>query len=230
MGIAGLAVQPSRAVGIAKDIAAINKAMNVTNEIKWESAQRRRSDVHRAYVDLLAKLIEHRQVHLHMRFCPINRYDHRASGPRRHADTVSKAFYQLLLHRAARYYARRCAIHVRPDNGSCTSYLPNMLAGLNTDASLKFSAPENAFRTIQPCDSLSEPLLQLLDVTLGALTCSRNGNHMNGNVGPYKAELASYATQALGLSDLAKSDDINRRFLNVWNVTPKWEKGAAPKR
>lgn len=230
MGLGGIAVQPHRLKGIEADIAEINKRMNYTSEVKWEKARERRDDIYMAYIQLLATLVHHKQIHFHMRFSPIAEYDHKDSGPRGHADTVSKAFYQLFLHRPGRYYSRTCDIHVRPDGGSCTEYLPKTIAGLNADICIHHGRDRHCVRTIQPCDSTKEPILQLLDVTLGGLTCLKNGNHENGVVAPYKAGLAVRTAEVLGISNIHASTHMNERVLNVWNVTPKYKKGAAPKR
>jgi hypothetical protein len=229
MGLGGLAIRPSRAAQVERDIAAINDAMGATSEVKWEKARQRRDDVYRAYIDLLASLVAHKQAHLHLRFSPIAEYDHSLSGPRKHADTVGKAFYQLLLYRTGRYYSQSCKIVVRPDNGPCTEYLPKMLPGLVADCGVRFGPSETGFASISPADSVSEPILQLVDVTLGALTCIRNGNHENGTVGGYKADLATYALKAFGLDRVDSNSPIEQRHLNVWDVVPSI-KNAAPKR
>lgn len=219
-----MAVRPARAAAIVRDIAKITEAYGVTSEVMWKVAKARRDDIYRAFIDLLFDLVRDNQIHVHLRFSPIKDYDHRESGPRRHIDTVSKAFYQILLHRAGRFYGEKCKILVRPDNGACTAYLPAMLAGLNTDTGLKFGVSHSAFANIEPRDSRKETMLQLLDVTLGALTCVRNGNHLNGNVGPYKSKLAQYALERSGLKSIAASHSLSERAFNVWNVTPLWTK------
>lgn len=222
MGIGGLAVRPSRAAQIGRDLKAINAAYGVTSEVMWKAARPRRDDIFRTYIELLASMIRDGQVHVHIRFMPIRKYDHSLSGPRTHIDTISKAFYQILLHRAGRFYGMKCRIHVRPDNGCCTDYLPKMLPGLNTDISKRFGVPDGAVGSIQAANSKNEPMLQLLDVTLGALTCVRNGYHEDGTVGPYKAELARFALDRLGVASITDSTLMDERQFNIWNVTPKW--------
>lgn len=69
-------------------------------------------------------------------------------------------------------------------------------------------------------DSKREPFLQLLDVTLGALTAFRNERHLLFETAAAKAELAQYTVKALGISDITKNFDDGRR-LSIWNVIPK---------
>jgi hypothetical protein len=65
-----------------------------------------------------------------------------------------------------------------------------------------------------------EPFLQLLDVTLGALTAHRNERHLLPGTTQAKAELAPHAVTALGIKDVKKNWDDGRR-ISVWNVIPK---------
>ena len=77
-----------------------------------------------------------------------------------------------------------------------------------------------AFQTSSAQIGSQEPFLQLLDVTLGALTAFRNGRHLLDGTTAAKAELAKHAVTALGIKDIAKNFDDGRR-LSIWNVIPK---------
>ncbi len=219
MAVGGLAVRPIVAQKIYKDLAAINAGYHVTSEIKWTTAKARRDLAHKAYLDLMFALIEANLVHFHIRFSPLALYDHRLSGERRKSDTVSKAYYQLLLHRAARYY-KAGDIHVRPDNGVCTELLPRFITALNQDCARKFSNSDWPFIDIECRNSASEPMLQLLDVSLGALASYRNKRHLEPSASQTKSSLSEYAFKLTKLSCLDRSTPITERKLSIWNVTP----------
>ena len=68
--------------------------------------------VHEGYIRLLFELITENRLHFHIRFSRMDEYDHRRSGPRRKLDTVSKAFYQLLLHRPVAFYGKDVDLYV----------------------------------------------------------------------------------------------------------------------
>lgn len=232
MAVGGLAVRPERATKIEIDLKEIKRSCGVAldSEIKWSKCKKRYKSVHAAYIDYMFGAISRGEVHLHIRLSPFKAYDHNASGDRLETDTISKAFYQLLLHRAGRYYGKRCRILVRPDAGDCTAYLPKILEGVNTAACSTFRLPSRPFVEIAPRDSKKEPLLQLLDVTLGALTSARNGNHLNGRIEERKRLLVTQALELGKVKDIEKSDPRERRDFNIWNVVPMWKKGAIPTR
>jgi hypothetical protein len=230
MAVGGLAIRRDRATELAADIHAINKAYGVKSEVKWATVKKRRTDVHKAYVNYLFTLVENKQAHLHIRFSPFKEYDHKASGPRRETDTVSKAYYQLLLHRVGRYYGGKHDVLVRPDNGDCTSYLRSMRDSLNGDIHGRFGGQRVTVVDVECRPSHVEPFLQLLDVTLGAFGSFRNARHLLATGSAPKRELAEYAVQRSGLHRLSSSTHMDARVLNVWNVKPQGPKVRSPRR
>lgn len=221
MGIGGLALDLEVAELIRHDLSKINYSYEVTSEIKWTTAKKRRNSAHIAYIDLLFELIAANMVNFHIRFQEMDNYNHRLRGNRNRIDTVSKAHYQLLLHRATRYYGGQYDLHIRPDNGVCTYRLPSFKRALNSEAVRVFRHPVGCVRTIEPRDSKATPFLQLLDVTLGALTAFRNGRHLLPETSEMKKRLAIYAFEKTGLQSLEGSTPIARSNLSVWNVRPK---------
>ena len=216
MAVAGLAIRRSRVPNIVRDLAAINASCGVISEVKWSTAKTRRVSVHKQYADYLFKLLRDRQAHFHIRFAPFNDYNHRDSGPRKRVDTVSKMYYQLLLHRAVGFYGKHCKLYVHPDNGDCTAYLPMMRNQLCAAGFTQKRAKPDCVKAIEPRDSAREPLLQLLDVTLGALTARRNGREL----GPAKSELADHVVALSAWPKLDVSTAKDLRPFNVWNVIP----------
>lgn len=229
MGIGGLAIDLGMADYILSDIQKINYNYEITSEIKWATAKKRRDSAHIAYIDLLFKLIETNIVNFHIRFQEMGKYDHSISGERKLVDTVSKAHYQLMLHRAVRYYGAEYDIHIRPDNGNCTSLLPGYKQKLNEGAVSEFNHPPNCVRTIEPRDSKQTPFLQFLDVTLGALTAYRNGRHLLPETSDMKRKLAIYAFEKTKLHSLEASTSISQHRLSVWNVRPKFNLKRGPR-
>jgi hypothetical protein len=230
MGIGGLAITPARAALVAKEMHRLKEARGVSSdsEVKWTKAKSK-PEICRDYLDLMERLIANNHAHFHVRFAPFQEYDHRVSGKRKETDTVSKAYYQLLLHRAGRFYGRQAKILVRPDAGDCTSDLPKLMAAVNVDLRLRYNVPHDAITHIQARDSRDEPMLQLLDVALGALTAARNGGHRNGTLSAIKANLAAYALEKCPVPIDHNHEARHKRF-SLWNVKPKWRKGAVPTR
>jgi hypothetical protein len=134
MGVGAIAVRLERHTSITDQLKKIDEAFYVKSEVKWSTFKKRRMNVHEAYVDFLQSLVLTNMVHFHILFCPFYDFDHSESGPRKRVDSVSKMYYQLILHRALKYYGKYCDIYVRPDNGDCTDYLPSMVNVLNSTA------------------------------------------------------------------------------------------------
>jgi len=217
MAVGGLAIVRGRIANVVADLREIDGENGIISEVKWTTAKKRRVSVHSLYAEYLARLIRAGHAHLHIRFAPFNEYDHRNSGPRGRIDTVSKMYYQLLLHRAAAFYGRKCAVYVHPDNGDCTSYLPLMRDQLCAAAYQTKRCLPNCVRAIEPRDSAREPMLQLLDVTLGAFAALRNGRAL----GETKQLLAEHVLDLHGAPDIAKSSPKTDRRFNLWNVEPR---------
>jgi len=214
-GVGGLAIPLDQLPFVEGAIYALRASQGYDgqdNQIQYKTAKKRRDNIYRAYIDLLAALIKDKHVHLHLRF----KYAH---GERVDTSSISKAFYSLLLHRAGRQFGSSAKLIIRPDNGCCTEYLPQIKSGLNADIlRRRYSGNSTAVIDISPCDSAFHHPLQLLDVTLGAISSARNGYHLDGSTGEFKSELTKYALKKLGLTDEIYDTPINSAHLNIWNV------------
>lgn len=220
MAVGGVAIKDEHISEIRDGLAAINDECHVKSEVKWENASNRRKNTHEAYIKYLFELISSNRAHLHVRFAPFDQYDHKLSGRNARLDTVGKMHYQLILHRALRYYGDEFELHIYPDNGVCTEKLPSMKDYLN------FYHEKRPIRHIECRDSANEPILQLLDVTLGALASYKNNRHAKPDASKIKTDLAALALKKTGLSSLDRSTGLSAQEFNLWNVTPKWKKGS----
>jgi hypothetical protein len=218
MTVGGFAVSRNGVGKITKELLAINETKRARGEIKWHNTRKRGVEVRKAYIDYLMKQIASNYIHFHIRFSPMNEYKH--DGDRREFDTVSKMFYQLLLHRPLRHYGKTCILRIRPDDGECTRLLPNFKNALLFDGQLTYDTQPDCIHSIVPQNSRRQPMLHLLDVMVGALTAFRNGRHLLDTIGEPKRTLALYAFDAFGKADLKINRDEGNK-LSVWNVIPK---------
>jgi len=166
-------------------------------------------------------MVELGRLHFHIRFSEMAEYDHKLSGPRRRIDTVSKAFYQLLLHRPVTYYRDHADIYIYPDDGECTVELPDKIGALRVEQYRVSSYTHCAIKCIEPRQSHREPMLQLLDCTLGALAAYKNGRHLNEAISEVKRGLAIHAFKSTGWKTLDGYFDKEAKKLNLWNSKPK---------
>lgn len=223
MCLGGLAVDLRAAILLEDRLLQVRQECGVQGEVKWSKAKARRNSVHRSYAYLLHELTVKQVLHLHLMFVPMQKYFHNASGERNRIDTVSKQYYQLILHRPIRFYGLTHVIHIRPDNGECTQRLPSFRSALNRDGKRVYGAEESVW-TIEPsCSATSRArnFLQLLDVTLGAMTAVRN-NRFSACADTFKAKLTWEIWELWGCPDLTKNTYPPDQHFNVWNVVPSW--------
>lgn len=226
LAVGGVAIRAERANEIRSDLRDICQQCSVPHEVKWSNTKARRDNVHKAFVDYLFSLIDEGMAHFHIRFSRMSDYNHQLSGMRRKIDTISKAYFQLLLHRPGQYYSEDCDIFVHPDNGDCTSLLLTHKGALNAHCVSRYGS--GSFRHIAPRDSKNESILQMLDVTLGALGAVRNGRDIAPGTAEAKRELAQYVFGKTGLTSLGGNSPRTERRLSVWNATPMWQKVSTP--
>lgn len=217
MAIGGMALHKRRLPEVLAGIRAINDECGVISEVKWSTAKRRRVSVHERYIDYFFDLLEAKKIHFHIRFAPFGQYRHADSGDRGRVDTVSKMYYQMIVHRPIAFYGRHLPIHVHPDHGECTSYLPKIRGAMCAEGYKTKAAKPNCVPVLEPRDSKREPLLQLLDVPLGALAALKNKRE----IGELKASLADRVMKRTGWPDLDGNSRAVDRRLNIWNVTPR---------
>lgn len=222
MAVAGLVVPDSVLQQITADLVQIKRDNGNPREVKWSETKARRDSPEKGFADYFEKMVKDKQIHFHIRFAPFRQYDHRASGPNKRVDTTSKMHFQLLLHRAVRHYGKHYKIRIRPDNGDCTKDLPNQIGNLHWHGAERYGTPYDCIEHIQCLDSEREPLLQLLDIPLGAFAAVRN----NRQLGAAKRDLADYMMAKWPNLNLARdTPDID---FSVWNVKPKPTPGRGP--
>ena len=224
MAIGGLAIPDRHLSQVTTDLIALKQQMHGPSEVKWSTAKSRNDDVHAAFVDYFADALAAGRIHFHIRFAPFQQYDHKVSGPRKRIDTVSKMHFQLLLHRAVRFYGRHYKLRIRPDNGDCTAALVDQLASLHSWGAHHYNCPTDCIESIEPRDSRREPLLQLLDVPLGAFTALRNNRQL---VGPKRA-LADYVRAKFLNKNLSRNTAQNVMDFSIWNVIPSGPPARGP--
>jgi hypothetical protein len=117
-----------------------------------------------------------------------------------------------------KHYGKWDRLFIRLDNGECTSVLPHLKAGLNADGVPKYGTNPQCVDSITCLDSEAEPILQFVDVVLGAFTALRNNRDLIGA----KREVADHALKTLQKRrhDLFAIHSGTRSF-SVWNVIPK---------
>jgi hypothetical protein len=214
MAVAALVIPAGGVLPLLDELAAIRKANVATGEIKWSNTQKRETRVRLDFIDHFWKLVEKRRVNFHIRFAPFTEYSH-DDFPRKRFDTTNRMFYQLLLHRIVKHYGKWDRLYIRPDDGDCTDTLDKFKGALGSKGWELYRANHFCVDSIIPLSSESEPVLQFLDVILGAMTALRN----NRPLADTKRLLADHMRDKLDGIDLTK-DYYDGRLFTIWNAVP----------
>lgn len=219
----GFAVAGNRIGLIEQAIVAIKEQHGIVSEFHWSKYRGgyRKKPAYEGIVDLGFDLVRKRHAALHLLVAKFGGFDHGARTSENKDTSVNRMYYQLCLHRLARYYGRKRAIHVRLDEGADCQDVCAMRNQLCADAFKKLGANPNCIRSIEPVDSQKSPIVQMADVIVGAVAAKRNRVVHRTE----KGNLADYVLRRSGLKDWDKSTPSGARFLSVWNF-----EGSCPSR
>jgi hypothetical protein len=219
--VSGILVRPQRVGALCAELEALKIARHKspTSELKWEKINKRDKPL---YLDLVAhffSLLEANLINYHVIICDFHEYDHRKFTQGEKHVSVSKTYYQLLLHRCCKIYADRAQIHVWPDSGECTADLPKYLDALRADERSRFQPSQPTIRSINPVSSTPHGIMHMNDVVLGAIASHRNGRHLAPEASPHKTQVAAAVLDGFGLRSFSFNSPIKGRF-TVWNWRP----------
>jgi len=157
MGLGGFAVSGSRIQEIQDTVFRMRDAAGIQSEFSWKKY--RGGNRRQAYFDLVDygfELIRKNHAHLHIKFVNFSSFEHRSGGrvvKRSHRpdrDTsINKIYYQMALHRLARYYGKRSAIHLRLDSGADSEDIIQMREEICAAAYKRYQALPNCIRSIE---------------------------------------------------------------------------------
>ena len=210
----GFAVAGNRITEIEDHIATLRADAGIRAEFHW--SEYRGGTKRQAYENLVKygfNLVNKRKAALHVIVVPFKGYDHKAVVGENKDTAINRMYYQLFLHRIARYYGGKRAIHIRLDAGNDCADICAMRNQLCADAYKKYKTAPNCVRSIEPVNSEHVGLVQMADVILGAIAAKHNEiKHTSP-----KGALADFVLQASGRHTWAVSTPATARFLTVWH-------------
>jgi hypothetical protein len=148
------------------------------SEVKWSKTNQYRYRAQHKFAEYLSELVKRNVVNLHIIFFPISQFDNRANDGRE--GSVGRIYNEMLIFRPLKFYGPYSKIYLRPDSGNCSEGLAPYLEKAVEEAAKRerrgFHLAQNirsCLACFKPKDSSTTDILQLLDVTLGALTARR---------------------------------------------------------
>ncbi|MDF8334137.1 DUF3800 domain-containing protein [Novosphingobium cyanobacteriorum] len=210
----GFAVAGNRIREIEDTIATLRDDAGIRSEFHWADYRGgRRKAGYESLIDYAFQLINQRNAALHVIVAKFDAFDHKAKEGENKDTSVNKMYFQLLLHRVARFYGQKRAIHVRLDQGNDSRDICAMRNQLCAKAYNHYHTKPNCVRSIEPVCSKRVGIVQMADVIVGAIAAKRNEVQ---HTSP-KGELADYVLKASGRASWHTDTSFSARFLTVWH-------------
>lgn len=214
----GFVIAGNRIVEVEERIAKLRDDAGLRSEFHWADYRGgNRRAAYEALVDYAFDLVNKRYAALHIIISPFKGYNHRATKNENRDTSVNRMYYQLCLHRLAKFYGGSRAIHIRLDAGNDSADICGMRNQLCADAYKKYSARPNCVRSIEPVNSLHVGAVQMADVLMGAIAAKQNSVV---HTSP-KGELANYVLRASGRHSWGTETSKDSRLLTVWHFKGK---------
>ncbi|GGA47132.1 DUF3800 domain-containing protein [Sphingomonas psychrolutea] len=214
----GFAVAGNRINEIEDAIAALRDDAGIKSEFHWSDYRGgKRQDGYEKLVQYAFRLIAERKAALHIIISNFDEFNHKAKEGENRDSSINKMYFQLLLHRVARYYGKTRAIHVRLDAGNDSKDVCALRGAVCAKSYYQYKTKANCIRTIEPVCSRRVGIVQMADVVMGAISAKRNDvKHTSP-----KGELANFVLKASGRHSWNTDTAYAARFLTVWHHTPR---------
>ena len=210
----GFAIAGNRISEIEDQIAFLREDAGISSEFHWSDYRGgRKRQAYEALVRYGFDLINRRHAALHVLIAQFHGYNHKQREGDNKDTSINRMYYQLFLHRIARFYGKTRAIHIRLDAGNDCKDICKMRNQLCADAYKKYQTRSNYIRSIEPVNSENVGIVQMADVILGAIAAKENAVQ---HTSP-KGDLASFVLQASGRHSWNVDTPMKARFLTIWH-------------
>ena len=208
----GFAVAGHRITEIEDRIAALRDEGGIRSEFHWSAY--RGGAKRRAYerlIDYGFDLVKQKHAALHLIVAPFHGYNHKAKPGENRDTSINRMYFQLSLHRLARFYGKKRYVHIRLDAGNDSQDICLMRNELCAAAYRTYATQPNCVRSIEPVDSVRHGIIQLADVVVGAVAAQANDvKHTSP-----KGDLARYVLDKSGRNSWSETPK-DARSLTVW--------------
>ncbi len=210
----GFAVSGNRITEIEDHIAKLRDDAGIKSEFHWADYRGgNRRPAYEALVKYGFDLVNKRKAALHIIIARFEGYNHRQRDGEDRDTSVNRMYFQLGLHRLARFYGASRAIHIRLDAGNDCKDICDMRNELCAKAYRTYATRPNCVRSIEPVKSQNVGIVQMADVIVGAVAAKQNKIvHANA-----KGDLAEFVLRSSGRQSWATDTDKAARFLTVWH-------------
>ncbi|MDY0959493.1 DUF3800 domain-containing protein [Sphingomonas sp. CFBP8993] len=183
-------------------------------EIKWGKVSKAKFAAYQRYVDCFFDDPALSAAKFHSLIVDTTQLNHKRFNSGSREIGFNKELYNL---------ATKCArlqksglFHLYPDYRDTNQRPDDLKNILNHGRHKKGDNRDWPFRRCQFRDSSKTPLLQLVDLLLGALAYGINKHYEQENASPHKLELARYILRRAGIRDLHQDTSIDGKY-TIWH-------------
>lgn len=221
----GFAVNGGRINEVHDHVMQLKQKAGIRSEFSWKKYRGgARRDAYHELVQYGFNLIAANKAHLHVIIANFDDYAHHLGQRvlkqefRADRDTsINRMYYQIVLHRIARYYGSTAKVHLRLDAGSDCADVLHLRNELCAEAYRRYGARPNCIRSAEAMDSEKSGIIQLSDVIVGGIAAHRNLRELNA----HKTELMEHVLKVSGRPSWAVDTAYDARKFTVWNLKSK---------
>lgn len=209
----GFCVNTKRISEIQEKIKFIKEHNDIKSEFHWSEYRKGgKTKVYKELVDYMFGLVFSGKAHFHVIIANFSNYKHNATPGEGRETSVNRMYYQLLLHKLAKFYGKMADIHVQLDHGNDSQDICKMRNQVCANAYFKYQCKPNCIKSITSICSKKSEIIQASDVVIGSIAGLVNGFDEKSA----KKELAEYIMKAAKISTWRKSTPKDERSLTVW--------------
>jgi len=183
-------------------------------EMKWGKVSGAKLSAYKRYVDCFFDAEEFKGAHFHSLIVDTRLLDHARFNSGSKEIGFNKEIYQLARKMAIIYPAG--IFHLYPDYRDTNQHPDDLRNILNYGRHKERDGRKWPFRRCQFRDSSKTPLLQLVDILLGAVAYGKNEHHKQPGASQHKLELGRHIMRRAGVRDLSKDTSKTGKF-TIWH-------------
>lgn len=219
--VGGLAMHKNTLVSAYSTLKEYRRKHNMTAELKWQRVSNQKLDEYKALVDYFFAMNSSNYMHFHSIVFDSHQWNHRKYNEGDQDIGLSKLYYQLMLHKFVKIYAKKGELFIRVDHRNSQTPLEDIRRMLNATAARDHGITTSPVKQLVACDLKACDLLQLNDVILGAVCAARNGRHLIEGGRLAKRAIAQHVLDQSGLETFERDSPHGLKRFTVWNMKPR---------
>lgn len=219
--VSGITIHRSAIPTVYKTISDFRKRSNMNAELKWSKISNGKESEYEDLIRTFFALNNSRLIEFHAVSFDNHRWDHKQFNDGDSDIGLSKLYYQLIMRSLIVPHGDQNTLFVSLDKRNSSTNLDDFHKMLNAAAKRDHGLDYGPVTQLMFRDSKKEPMLQLNDLILGAITSVKNSRHLIAGARTSKKNLAELVFDKSGLPPLEKDSPPNMTHFSFWNRIPQ---------